>query len=147
MNAIQNIGNTPKDFCLSDVSSVDIVDPSSSYTSFCSTFSHDSYTAEENQTIPNSIFLEDDVNSTNRFQDVDWNNNHDAQEEDSGHGQKSMMDQVDEHFNFEIEEYPLDGHANIEEDDVTVQSATPSLKDSDMNSDSHCYPVSHEAHH
>ena len=128
LNAIQNNTNPPNDPFLSDESSLDILEQGSSDTNFCSSVSHEKCMACEDQTIPNSIFI-DDVKNTSS-QDVDWNV-HDTLAEDSEHGQFSVMDIADEQLISDQEIQPDD--ILNDEDEDTVQSAESSFHDSDMN--------------
>ena len=123
MSALQNHHMyVPGNNSLSDESSLDALEQSSSYTSFCSTHSNLSNRSNDPHMIPpNNIFL-DDANSIH-FQN-NTNSNDGMQVDDSADGQISVVDteHADEFLNYK--ETSPDEMPNEDDDDVTEQSTT-----------------------
>ena len=146
MNAIQNNTNTYNNPSSSDESSFDMAEQSSSYTSFCSTFSHHSYVACEDHIIPNSISLED-ANLSNCL-DVNWNK--DSTVEDSL--EDEQISDVDVHDIEDLlninEDTSLHDTSRDEDDDATLQSSTSSIDNSITNNGNpSCRSNTFDPHH
>ena len=130
MNALQNQADFHRDMSSSDNYSVDdLLEQSSSYTSFFSSHSDHSFTSSDACiTPPNSIFLDDVTGSNLPTND----SNHDMQIDPTVDDLLSAADveSLDDLLNAQeslLEDIPQD------EDDITIQSTDSSLEDGDLN--------------
>lgn len=124
LNAMKSNANTQQSQASSDDSWLETFEQSSSYASFCSTYSHHSFMSSDDP-IPNNIFL-DDVNTSTLYQ-----KNHDG----SNNGTNTHGNE-DEEFSLDDTEYvdelwngpdiPTDVILLNEVDDDTIQSISSS---------------------
>ena len=125
LNTLQNNTDVPENDSSSCQSTVDVLEPNSSYASFLSTQSHQSCTNNHACVIPpNNIFL-DDITGFNLNDDDDLD--HGMQLDTSDDDQLSVadIDNVDQLLNYQ--DASVDDMSNDVNDDISMQSASSSL--------------------
>ena len=123
MTAIQNRPDINSEVSSSDNSASDFLEQSSSFTSFCSALSHHSNTRCDDQMIPTSIFLDDDVNKNDIQNDIP------PVLEDSDEEQFSVIDIANIDGILNSRQVPTRADSSsIDYDDITDGSTTSSLE-------------------
>jgi hypothetical protein len=131
LNAMQNHGNfQDHNLSSSDDSSLDLLEQSSSFTSFCSTYSHHSYPSTDAGMIPPSSIFLDDLN-------IDMQVDH---TEDDQYSVVDNIENADQLLNYR--EATLEDNISTQDDDVTVRTTSSSVENSNPDG----YPADHQHH-